>query len=108
MSKRTLTLIIFMSLIPVILNAQWVKDKGKGYYKLSAWSLVSDQHYTDTGNIDPNVTRGYFNLNFYGEYGITDKWDIIAYIPFFRGPTRTIRSLVPREICYKREKALTA
>ncbi|AXT61044.1 hypothetical protein D1816_12025 [Aquimarina sp. AD10] len=64
-------------------NAQWVKGKKKGYYKLSAWSLVADQHYTDTGNIDPNATRGLFNLSFYGEYGITNKLDIIAYVPFF-------------------------
>ncbi len=83
MQKSALTLLILISLTLTTLNAQWVKTKGKGYYKLSAWSLVSDQHYTDTGNIDPNVTRGYFNLNFYGEYGITDKWDIIAYIPFY-------------------------
>ncbi len=66
-----------------LLNAQWVKGKKNGYYKLSAWSLVSDQHYTDTGAIDPNATRGLFNLNVYGEYGITDKLDAIVYVPFF-------------------------
>ena len=68
---------------------QWTKKKGKGYYKVSAWSLIADEHYTDTGEIDPNATRGYFNLNFYGEYGITDKLDVIAYVPFF---TRTYQN----------------
>ena len=63
--------------------SQWVKPKGKGYYKLSAWYLKTDQHYTDTGDIDPNITRGYFNTNFYGEYGLSNKFDIIAYVPFF-------------------------
>jgi hypothetical protein len=63
--------------------SQWVKPKGKGYYKLSAWYLEYDQHYTDTGEKDPNTTRGNFNLNFYGDYGMTDKIDLIAYIPFF-------------------------
>ncbi|WP_025741169.1 hypothetical protein [Aquimarina pacifica] len=67
----------------LISNAQWVKGKNNGYYKVSAWSLVSDQHFTDTGKIDPNATRGLFNLNFYGEYGISDKLDAIAYVPFF-------------------------
>ncbi|WP_378185579.1 hypothetical protein ACE939_10740 [Aquimarina sp. W85] len=65
------------------LTAQWTKGKNKGYYKLSAWSLTADQHYTDTGEIDPNATRGQFNVSFYGEYGISNKIDIIAYIPFF-------------------------
>ncbi|SNR16988.1 hypothetical protein [Tenacibaculum jejuense] len=62
--------------------AQWSKGKGKGYYKLSAWYLQYDQHYTDTGAIDPNATRTQFNTNIYAEYGITDKIDILAYVPF--------------------------
>ncbi len=87
-NKRQMNKNIFFTAIAILLisniaQGQWTKKKGKGYYKLSAWSLTSDQHYTDTGAIDPNATRGYFNLNFYGEYGITDKLDVIAYIPFF-------------------------
>ena len=64
------------------INAQWNKGKGNGYYKISAWSLVADQHYTNTGEIDPNATRGNFTLSLYGEYGVTKKIDVITYIPF--------------------------
>ena len=63
-------------------HAQWNKGKGNGYYKISAWSLVADQHYTSTGEIDPNVTRGNFTLSLYGEYGISKKIDVITYLPF--------------------------
>jgi len=70
------------------INAQWVKGKNNGYYKLSSWVLVADQHYTGTGDISPNATRSNFNLNFYGEYGISDKLDVIAYIPFFSRVTQ--------------------
>ncbi|SEB35860.1 hypothetical protein SAMN04489761_0099 [Tenacibaculum sp. MAR_2009_124] len=63
--------------------AQWSKGKGKGYFKLSAWYLQSDQHFTNTGELDPNVTRTQFNTNLYGEYGLSNKLDVIAYIPFF-------------------------
>ncbi len=83
MNKQIIILFVAILMVTSGLQAQWTKGKGKGYYKLSAWSLVSDEHYTDTGDIDPNATRGFFNLNFYGEYGITDKIDVIAYIPFF-------------------------
>ena len=62
--------------------SQWTKGKGNGYYKLSAWSLVSDQHYTSSGEIDSNATRGNLTFNFYGEYGVSDKLDVIAYLPF--------------------------
>ena len=68
--------------------SQWTREKGKGYYKLSAWYLNTDQHYTSSGDIDPNATRSYFNLNFYGEYGITKKWNATAYIPFFSRTTQ--------------------
>lgn len=64
-------------------NAQWTKGKGNGYYKLSAWYLEADQHFTGNGEIDPNATRGQFNLNFYGEYGLINNLDLVAYVPFF-------------------------
>ena len=50
---------------------------------MAAWSLVADQHYTNSGQIDPNATRGNFTMSLYGEYGLTDKLDIITYVPFF-------------------------
>ena len=78
--------IILLGLIITCSNslfAQWSKGKGKGYYKLSAWYLKSDQHYTNTGAIDPNVTRTQFNTSVYAEYGLTNKIDLIAYVPFF-------------------------
>ena len=39
--------------------------------------------YTDQGLIDPNITTGIFNTNFYGEYGLTDRLTAITYVPFF-------------------------
>lgn len=81
--KRAILFIALVALAVNNVNAQWSKGKGNGYYKLSAWYLKSDQHYTDTGAIDPNVTRTQFNTNIYAEYGISNKFDIIAYVPFF-------------------------
>ena len=62
---------------------QWTREKGNGYYKLSAWYLEADQHYTDTGAIEPNATRGQFNVNLYAEYGLTNRWNVVGYVPFF-------------------------
>ncbi|MFL1010659.1 hypothetical protein [Flavisericum labens] len=75
----------FFCLLSINSHSQWTKGKGKGYYKLSFWYLESDEHYTDTGETDPNVTRGQYNFNFYGAYGISDKIDAIVYFPFFSG-----------------------
>ena len=89
MINKIVLFLILSTFAHLTISAQWSKKKGNGYYKLSAWSLVSDQHYTDTGEIDPNATRGYFNVNFYGEYGITNKLDVITYMPMF---TRTYQN----------------
>ena len=61
----------------------WTQEKNHGYFKLGQWFLVSDQHFTDLGKIDPNITIGLFNTFVYGEYGITDKLTGVVYFPFF-------------------------
>lgn len=77
-----ITLAMFIS-ISVNAGGGWTQPKGGIYLKLSQWWIVSDQHYTDAGLIDPNVTSGIFNTSLYGEYGITDRLTAIAYVPFF-------------------------
>lgn len=78
---------LFITIISLFITtsvvAQWTKGKGKGYYKLSTWSLVANKHYTDTGETDPNATRGTFTTSFYAEYGVSNKFDLIAFVPFF-------------------------
>ncbi len=61
----------------------WPQPKKKGYFKLSQWWIVFDQHYTDVGKIDPNVTTGIYNTSLYAEYGITNRLTGILYFPFF-------------------------
>lgn len=67
----------------LIAGGGWPQPKGKGYIKLSEWWVVADQHYTDLGRIDPNVTTGIFNTSIYAEYGISDRLTTVVYFPFF-------------------------
>ena len=83
MKKSIILSLLFVFTCQLFTHAQWLEKKGNGYFKLSAWSLEADQHYTNSGKIDPNATRGVFNLNLYGKYGLSDNWNVIAYIPFF-------------------------
>lgn len=76
--------IVLICLLSFNLQAQWTQEKGKGYYKIGAWLLEANQHYTNTGLIDPNATRGLFILNFFGRYGLTEKATLIAYVPHTR------------------------
>ena len=61
----------------------WPQPKGKGYFKLAEWWIKADQHYTDAGRIDPNITTAIYSTTFYGEYGFTDRLTGIVYFPFF-------------------------
>jgi len=77
--------IVVISLFPlsVLAGGGWPQPKGKAYIKLSEWWTVSNQHYTDSGLIDPNVSLGIFNTSLYAEYGITNRLTGIVYFPFF-------------------------
>jgi hypothetical protein len=80
---KKVLLFFAIGLLVQVSYGQWSKGKGKGFYKLTAWYLKTDQHFTNTGDIDPNATRSLFNVNLYTEYGISSKWDIITYVPFY-------------------------
>lgn len=76
-------LTILLLLLTQIVVGQWNKGKNNGYYKLSASSLVANEHFTSAKIKDPNATRGNFVISAYGEYGLTSKIDIITYVPLF-------------------------
>lgn len=71
--------ILFTSLVQA--GGPWPQPKGKGYFKLSEWWVVFNQHYTDAGLIDPNITTGVFNTTLYAEYGLTDRLTGILNAP---------------------------
>jgi len=75
-------LLLFIS-TQVFAGGGWPQPKGKSYFKLGQWWVISDEHFTDNGGIDPNVTNGIFNTSIYGEYGFTDRLTGILYFPFF-------------------------
>ncbi len=94
-------LVLFLTFLSFSLLAGggWPQPKGKGYFKLSEWWVVSDQHYTDVGLIDPNITTGIFNTSLYAEYGFTDRLTGILYFPFFsRSYNNNIVSGTTKEI----------
>lgn len=61
----------------------WPQPQGGIFLKLFEWWVVSDQHYTDAGLVDPNTTTGVFNTALYAEYGFTDRLTGLLYFPFF-------------------------
>lgn len=79
-------LIFAIALITQVSYWQW--SKGKGFCKLTAWYLKTDEHYTNTGDIDSNATRSQFNVNLYNKCFIYSKLYIVAYVPFYARATQ--------------------
>jgi hypothetical protein len=87
------------SFTSLIAGGPWPQQKGVGYFKLSEWWTVFDQHYTDRGLIDPNVTTGVFNTSIYAEYGLTNRFTLIANAPILsRNYMNNLRSGTTNEI----------
>jgi protein XagA len=62
----------------------WPQAKRKGYFKLSQNWIISNSLYDGKGDIitlTPSV--GIFTTSLYAEFGITNRFTAIAYVPFF-------------------------
>ncbi len=100
MKKLTvLFVVIAFSTHALFAGGPWLKPKGKGYYKLSEWWTVFDQHYTDTGLLDPNVTTGIFNTSLYAEHGIHKRLNLLVNATLFsRNYMNNVRSRTTDEL----------
>lgn len=83
------TILVMLLVLANSLQAQgpWPQGKGNGYFKLSEWWISFDEHYTDTGDKDPNLTTGVYNTSIYAEYGLTDRLTGVVNLPFFSRTT---------------------
>lgn len=84
--------LIFIGLLTIITNLAfagggWPTPKGKGYFKLSQYVLQANQYYTPSGEIIDIATAGIYISSIYGEYGLTDRFGVSAYVPFFSRAT---------------------
>ena len=75
--------ILFFTSFQATAGGGWVHSKGNGFFKLSEWWVVADKHYIDNGQVDDNITTGLFNTNLYGEYGVSDKINLMLNLPVF-------------------------
>jgi hypothetical protein len=82
-SKLKAVVLGFMCLISLDIAAQsgWTKEKTEGFYQLSFQSLKSKDYYSLEGELLKTNQFSQQSLVFYGEYGVTDKFTIIANWP---------------------------
>lgn len=89
--KNLLFLLVFVSFSASVMAGGWLQGKSKGYFKLSQSALVSDQFYNGNGDQVAITTLGVYHTSLYGEYGLSNKFDVIANVPISRLTLNDIR-----------------
>jgi protein XagA len=65
----------------------WTHPKGEGYLKMGYNRVKSDRFFAPDASIIDITTVGYHATSLYGEYGLSDRFTAIAYVPFFTRST---------------------
>ncbi len=65
------------SLLPSFAQSGWVKPKGELYSKLSLGAFASSKYYNLNGDLLNTAQFRQLSLGLYGEYGLTDRIDVI-------------------------------
>jgi hypothetical protein len=87
------SILIGLALITFTANSQGLLDgymKGKKNLDLafSAFYQTSNKFYAGTERI--NLSRDIFSLGAFAAYGLTDKWDVVANLPFINAQLQDI------------------
>lgn len=61
----------------------WLQGKGKGYLKLNQSAIYGNQFFNGDGEVIDIITVGVYQTSAYLEYGISNKFDVVGYFPFF-------------------------
>jgi len=83
MTRLFLVLLCTVGYLNASAQSGWNSPGGSAYVKLNQWWITTDEHYTDEGLLDPNLTTGLYTTSLYANVGISDQWSGIAYLPFF-------------------------
>jgi hypothetical protein len=80
--RKVILFITFIS--PITAFGQgWVKEKGKGYFKVAQNIVSSDKYFAPNGNSVSTTIISQFGSSIYAEFGLTNKLTAVANIPFY-------------------------
>ncbi len=83
----TFCLALFIPNFQLKAGGGWPIPKGRGYFKLSQFSIRSDAFFAPSGDIIDISTASIYITSLYGEYGITDRLGVVGYMPLFARAT---------------------
>ncbi len=61
----------------------WIKEKGKGYYKLSQAWVSSEGYFSGAEGYSPDLNSSLLTTSFYMEHGLGQGVSLEVYLPFY-------------------------
>ncbi len=58
--------------------------RGKGYFKLNEQVLRSDSYFLPSGDKVSITKQSRYTTSLYGEFGLSDRFTVVGYIPFYQ------------------------
>ena len=86
-TPKKIVLVCFLSLFIqaqfAVAGGGWPQKKKKGFFKLNQSVISASRFFNPNGEVIDITTISLYTTSLYGEYGITDRFTAIAYVPFF-------------------------
>lgn len=86
--KSVVKLVLFVLVsVPSIAGGGWTQGKGNGFFMVSQRYIGGSWYADDMANIIQYDDKwaGVFSSHFYGEFGISESFDVILHSPFLTG-----------------------
>ena len=84
MKKILLSKILIIAFSTTLFAGAWTQKKSTGYFQLGSQLLSAKKEYDAEGNKSSIPNFNDITINFYGEYGLSNDFTLIANIPFYR------------------------
>lgn len=81
--RYILSIFLFTVASFAIAGGGWTYKKGAGYFKIDQSVISANRFFAPNGDVVDITTISLYTTSLYAEYGLTDKWTAIAYVPFF-------------------------
>ncbi len=87
MKKFIMTLTGILTLIGVAKSTHagaWTQKRGHGFYKLEGRFIYAQRFFEPDGKLIDIPTLSDYTTSFYGEYGLSERFTLVAYVPFYK------------------------
>ena len=87
MKKRIICLACMLAFAPLAHEAHagaWTQKHGHGFYKLEGRFIHAQRFFEPDGQVIDIPTLSDYTISFYGEYGMSNRVTLIAYVPFYK------------------------